>query len=968
MSQNLNSINKKTIISVSRNNPVALVVGAAGFFGSHLADKLLDKGIQVIGVDNLSGGRKDNLNEAVRFKNFHFLLQDAGDLNLELARLDYVFIVGGKDWDLANLLNLVKMHKAKCLFVSTIDLYDEEAAREFEWYKRSEIKIARYAAENNLNARVLRLGAVYGSRMSFNQKDPIVKLIQSSINNQLQKDTSLEFSTRALYILDAVDLMIKAMLSGETAQKIFDGVLPTPIKVSEIKQILLDPVWYEQKGYHLQELPLWSTPNLLRTIKILNWEPKLNLVSHLKKTLSYFKDHEIKVPKLEDRNWELETGNTQWKEEKKEALEGLKKQEKKEQVKDKGGRRVRFNFSWGRVLGLGIIVLILYALVFPVVEIGWGVLTFRFQLSQALNNLGKGEFPKSLQNLDSAKKGVMGAKSVFDVLDPIRKTGQFSSFFDLGDNLYSLSMLSLSSAENTVLGTKSLYEGILAVTGETNESPKDYFSKAQLQLSSANEDVLKAQLLISDSDFTSSLPKILLPKVESLKGKLSLYSDLVEKGRASAILLPEIVAIDGVKSYLILLQNNNELRPTGGFIGSYAQISFEGGKLKKIDVNDIYAIDGQLNLHVEPPKEIKEDLGQNSWYLRDSNWEADFPTSARQAEWFFTKETGQRVSGVVALDIASMEKLLEAVGPLDLPDYSEKITPDNLFEKSITHAENSFFAGSQAKKNFLSALTNGLFNKIFFLPKPNWPGIVKALGDSLESKHMSIFLDDPKLFSYLISQNWAGVLPRQSSGESEKFEDFLAPVEANLGANKSNYYLDRSYNLETVIGKEGDVKHRLKINYVNKSPSNTWPAGVYKNRMRIYLPFGAKLTRVLWGETNITKDVSAFVDYGRSGFSMLLQLEARETKALIIDYEVLGNINFTKEIGVYKLNVVKQAGTLQDPFVWRLTYPLNYKPWDYFPPEKKPTVSSQNQNLSPQEQTIQTDLSKDRSFEVRFKK
>lgn len=959
MAETENNIIKKTSIIVSRNTPVALVVGAAGFLGSHLTDKLLDKGIQVIGVDNLSAGSKDNLSEAVKFKNFHFLLQDAQDLDLELARLDYAFIVGGKNWDVDHLLGLVKNQKAKCLFVSTIDLYDEESGKELEWFKNTEIKIAKYASGHNLNARVLRLGAVYGPRMNFRLKDPIVKLIQSSINNQLQKDVSLEFSTRALYILDACDLMIKAMLSGETAQKIFDGVLPAPIKVSEIKQILLDPVWYEQRGYNLQELPPWPTPNLLKTIRILNWKPKINIVNHLKKTISYFKDHEIKVPELEDGRLKMEKGNEkEWKEGKREELEGLKKEERKEPVKEsKGGRRIRFNFSRGRVLTFGVIALILYALVLPAVEIGWGVITFRFQLVQALNNLGKGEFSESLKNLASAKKGVMGAKSVFDILNPIRKTNQFNNFFDPGDNLYSLSVMSLDSAENTVLGTKSLYNGILAVTGESNESAKDYFSKARLQLNEANEDLLKAQLLMSDQNFISSVPKILLPAVQSLKGKLASYSDLVEKGRDTAILLPEIIAIDGAKSYLILLQNNNELRPTGGFIGSYAQISFEGGKLKKIDVNDIYAIDGALNIHVEPPKEIKEDLGQKDWFLRDSNWEPDFPTSAKEAEWFFTKETGQKVLGVVALDIAAMEKLLEAVGPLDLPDYNEKITADNLFEKSITHAENSFFAGSQAKKNFLSALTNGLFNKIFFLPKPNWPGIVKALGDALESKQMSIFLDNPKLFSYLISQNWAGVLPRQNNEKSSKFEDFLAPVEANLGANKSNYYLDRSYNLETVIGKEGDVKHRLKVNYVNRSPSNTWPAGVYKNRMRIYLPFGAKLTRVLWGETNITKDVSSFVDYGRSGFSLLLQLEPKETKALILDYEVPGNIKFAKGIGVYKLNVVKQAGTLQDPFVWRLTYPLNYQ-----------IISSQNQNLSPQEQIIQTDLSKDRSFEVLFKK
>ncbi len=950
------SINKKTFISISRNQPVALVVGAAGFLGSNLVDKLLDKGISVIGVDNLSTGEKSNLEEAAKSKNFHLLIEDAQNIGLGIPRLDYVFIVAGENWDLSNVLSLTFEKGSKCLLVSTIELYDEEKEGEYKWFKKAEAHLARYSKEHNLNARVLRIGAVFGPRMHFRWKDPIIKLIQNALNKQLQKVSEMEFSTRALYVSDAVDLAIKALVSGATAQKIFDGVLPTPIKVAEIKQILLDPVWYEVRRFTPTELPPWPTPNLFKTIKILNWHPKTNIVVELKKTLSFFKDHEIRVPKVEGGH---RVEGRVWKEEKKEALADLKKEEAgfptegSSEIKKKRG----FKFPRRGFLTLVIALLVFYAVFFPFFAIGWGVLTFKYQLSSALSNLGQGNFGASLNNLETARGGVKEAKSIFDSIEPLRKTGIFNSFFELGDNLYSLSSLSLDSAQDSVLGIQSLYKGVLAVTGESNESPKDYFLQAQTQLSKASEDVVRANLLLSDQTFINSLPLLLRSNVASLKDKLSSYANLVEKGRASSILLPEIVALDGAKSYLVLLQNNNELRPTGGFIGSFARISFEGGKLKKIDVNDIYAIDGQLSLHVEPPKEIKEDLGQKDWYLRDSNWEPDFPTSAKQAEWFFNKETGQRVFGVVALDLAAMEKLLQALGPLDLADYNEKITPDNLFERSIAHAESSFFAGSQAKKNFLSALTSALFNKIFFLPKTNWPGIVKAMGDSLEEKHMSIFLDDPKLFSYLIAQNWAGVLPRESHNQDSVFEDFLAPVEANLGANKSNYYLDRSYNLETVIGKDGNIRHRLKITYVNKSPSDTWPAGKYKNRFRIYFPFGAKLTRVLWGETNITKDTSAFVDFGRTAFSMLLELSPKETKSLTLDYEIPGKIQFVGYTGVYKLNVVKQAGTLKDPFIWQLTYPLNYK-----------ITSNKDQSLTPQEQVIQTDLSQDRSFEVVFKK
>ena len=448
---------------------------------------------------------------------------------------------------------------------------------------------------------------------------------------------------------------------------------------------------------------------------------------------------------------------------------------------------------------------------------------------------------------------------------------------------------------------------------------------------------------------------MLKPRVDSLSGKLEIYAGLVKKAQALSVILPNIVALGGSKNYLVLLQNNMELRPTGGFIGSFAKVSFEKGKLKKLEVNDIYAIDGQLPIHVEPPKEIKDDLGQKDWFLRDSNWEPDFPTSARQAEWFYTKETGERVEGVVAIDISAMEKLLSVTGALDLTDYSEKITAENLFEKAITYAETGFFPGSQAKKSFLTALTHELFNKIFFLPGNNWPGIVSSLGQALDEKHISIYLDDPKLFSYLVSTNFTHAMPRVSN--QNQSQDFLSLVEANLGANKANFYLDRNYRLETVIGRDGEIKHRLRINYTNRSPSEAFPAGKYKNRMRVYLPFGSKLTRALWGESDITKDVSGFVDYGRSGFSFLLELSPKEQKTLVLDYEVPVKLDFENGKTFYRLDIVKQLGILKDPLQWTITYPISYR-----------VVSNQTKVVGPQEQTIQTDLSKDRSFEVQFSK
>ncbi|MEK7616541.1 MAG: DUF4012 domain-containing protein [Patescibacteria group bacterium] len=919
------NINKKTRILLSRNTPAALVVGAAGFLGSNLIEALLEKGLQVVGLDNFSTGKKENLGKAVKDKKFHFLNENAEKLDLNLERLDYIFIVCGKDWNINGVLNLFLERQARCLFVSWINLYDKRDEEGFKWFKDAEVHLAKFAHAHNLNARILRLGPVFGPGMHFETPDPAIRLIWAQLLGEIQKEEALEFSSRALYVQDAVDLMIKSIFAGSTAQKIFDGVLPTPIKVSEIKQVLLDPVWYDQKGFSPSELPPWPTPNLEKTMKFLNWKPKAKLVGSLRQTLSYFRDNEVEIPQTKRYdNWEYE---------KKEELEKFKEQseskvEEASKVVKKEPSSPKFRIRIPNLYLLFATAIIVLGIVYPIFALGWGFVTFRFELQKASDSLAKGDFNESLASLARVKVGIDEAENIINSLELLRRTNLVNEEFDRADQILNLASSLVSSIQSAAAGTGFLYQGLRAVTGETKEEPFDFFASAQVELGFADDSLSTVAARINKDE-------IKIPVLGDFVGD---FSSVVKKAHVASIILPKIIVSD--KSYLILLQDNMELRPTGGLISSYGLISFEKGKLKKLKFGDIDEVDSQLKIHVEPPKEIKEDLGQKDWYLRDSNFEPDFPQSAKQAEWFFNQETGTAVAGVITLDIKALDNLSAVLGPAE-----------NIFEKALVHNE----------KGFLTKLTAQIFNKLFFLPNQNWAGIVNALGKSLETKHVSIFLDDPKLFSYLISQGWNGVLPRAKEAESGEFQDFLAPVEANMGANKANYYLDRSYNLETVIGKDGEVKHHLKINYTNKSPSYTHPAGKYKNRLRIYFPLGTKLTKVLWGEANITKDAYAYVDSGKSVYSFVLELAPKQQKAFILDYEVPGKFEFKEGKVVYRLDAIKQAGTLSDPLNWKITYPINYQIVSGSP-------SADGQKIGPQEQTIQTDLSKDRSFEVVFTK
>lgn len=968
------SIEKNSIL-LARNTPVALVVGVAGFIGSFLAEGLIKKRIQVVGVDNFSTGKKENLDELVKDKHFHLINENAQEIDIEVDRLDYIFITAGTNWNLTKILNLAKKYHSKLIFISSIELYDRNVD-DFRWYKDSESLIAKFAADNKINTRILRLAAVYGPRMTFTSKDPLVRLIKAALTDQIQKETTvLEFSSRAIFIDDGVSLIIKSVLSGSTAMKIFDGAQLVPIKASEAKQILMDPNWYANKGFDVSDLPPWPTPNLEKTIKFLSWEPKKQVVKTFKETIDYFKDNNIKVsedkeeekvapffqqPKIklyvdeEDsslRNSLLADSDTSKRDHEKPANE---ERATSKRVDEKTSNKKRLPGFWTIV----ILVIIGYGLIWPIGVMGWSVYTIRNNFNQVGESLNKGDFKQGLKDINNTQASIKSIDELINLFDFTKNVGFLNSGFQTTSEVLEFASELAEASEHAIKGADSLYQGLKAITGESTVESAPLLKQAEEEFAKADVQLSKLQALTKRDNLKAKLPVFLHSDFAKLQEKLKFYTSLVENGRVAATILPEITATGGKKSYLVLLQNNNELRPTGGFIGSFARVDFEGGKLKKIDVNDIYNIDGLLNIPVAPPKEIKEDLGQQNWFLRDSNWEPDFPTSARQAEWFYTKETGLRVDGVIALDLSAIEDLLSVSGSMDLSDYNETITADNIFERATTHAEQGFFPGSQGKKNFITALSNELFNKLFFAPNQNWPAIVGSLGRSLEQKHLMIYLDNQKLFSYVVSQGWAGALPRPAQQAKEGVtEDFLAVVEANLGANKSNYYLDRNYHLNTVISKEGEINHRLKINYTNHSPSGAWPGGVYKNRMRIYLPFGSKLNRALINDVDVTQQVSPFADYGRAGYSMLVEVAPKQEKTVVLDYQIGSKLSFLDNQAQYNLNVVKQAGLLQDPFEWELIYPINYK-----------IENNEGKNNSPQELIISTDLSTDRIFEVTFKK
>lgn len=396
----------------------------------------------------------------------------------------------------------------------------------------------------------------------------------------------------------------------------------------------------------------------------------------------------------------------------------------------------------------------------------------------------------------------------------------------------------------------------------------------------------------------------IIGRIEAIAGRILRG----ERQRTIGIpILSKLVAEGEHKEYLVLLQNNMELRPTGGFLGSYARVSFTDGYLDNVKVEDIYVPDGQLPGYVEPPAPIKRYLNSNGWLLRDSNWDPDFSQAAPIMEWFFEQGKEPEADGVVAVNLFVAQDLMRAVGPVYLADYQETVTAENLFAKAEAHSEVSFFPGSTQKRDFLSLVAKQLMEKIKAADWRTQIKVVRAIRDSLRRKHILVWVKDNQITQVVRRFNWDGKLGAGGG-------DYLMLVEANLGVNKTNCCLERRINHEVTLMETGELQEKLTINYKNNNPVKPEPpkfwGGGYKNYLRIYLPKAAQLGSVKINQTllQLTEVNQEMVnDFLVVGF--LVEVGGGETGEVTVSY-----YQPVKDAKVYRLKVQKQSGTSDDPY------------------------------------------------------
>ena len=374
--------------------------------------------------------------------------------------------------------------------------------------------------------------------------------------------------------------------------------------------------------------------------------------------------------------------------------------------------------------------------------------------------------------------------------------------------------------------------------------------------------------------------------------------------------IPEILAQDGEKTYLVLFQNNMQLRPTGGFIGSLALVTFRQGNLFNIRVLDVYSVDSRLKGKVEPPEAIKNYLGEDNWFLRDSNWDSDFPTSAAQAEWFLEKELDEPVDGVIGLDLEFVRQALKEIGPLYLADFGQEINFQNLYE--VTQY--------WGKKDFSAALLKTFLTELAEVSPEKYFPLFRGFYQNLEEKHAQIFLHNQKAQRAIADLGWEGSVSQPACG-GNCFADFFGMVEANIGRNEANYFITRSATLTTTF-ENGLVKKKLSVFLKNKANPALGTPAKYKTYFRVMVPQEADFGEVMVTSAGKYKRLAPEIKQlkGRKEAGVLVEIGPGQSKSITFLWEMKFSASFSQP-GEYLFFWRKQAGTDRDPIVMEFGFP-----------------------------------------------
>ena len=306
----------------------------------------------------------------------------------------------------------------------------------------------------------------------------------------------------------------------------------------------------------------------------------------------------------------------------------------------------------------------------------------------------------------------------------------------------------------------------------------------------------------------------LSPRLRSWLERYDEAAPLAQNGLAVLEAAPQLLGADRPRTYLILFQNEDELRATGGFISAAGRLTIDAGKIISLTVEDSYAVDDFTTPYPDPPAPLNDYMGSDLWVFRDSNWSPDFPAAARQAISLYTQTRPGTIDGVIALNQQVVGALIDALGPLTIDGQTianAQGMQDYMRKAWEPSSQTSVAEWVTQRKNFIGRAMPLLLDRLLTGQAVNWPVLGQGLNRVLQSRDLLILLNDPRANQPLHTAQLDGALRAAGS-------DYLLVVDSNMGFNKASAAMQQAMHYTVTLNTSSAPQAELTIAYTNTNP------------------------------------------------------------------------------------------------------------------------------------------------------
>ncbi len=369
----------------------------------------------------------------------------------------------------------------------------------------------------------------------------------------------------------------------------------------------------------------------------------------------------------------------------------------------------------------------------------------------------------------------------------------------------------------------------------------------------------------ADTELAAALPPDAAARIVGTNAYLAMKSELAGAGSFLGDLIPWLSS-PRPRHLLIMFQNPSELRPAGGFLGSYADLVIASGSVERADIHDIAGVDASFAPKIVPPEPLQ--IAVSRFRPADANWFFDFPTSASETIKFFDESglyanSSTSFDGAIAVSPKVVSDILSVTGPVAAGHPTTTFTAENFLAKTQEYVQEGQASSATYPKQVLRDLAQAIFTKLSALDDAGKQELFAMLLDWVAKKDVMAYFTDPGLESFAELYGAGGdvyALPHRFNG------DYLAVVDANAGGGKSDTYVSSTVSYTAEIGAGGTLTAEVAVSRADHAGQGTywWNRVPNRDYLQVFVAPGAVLQNAEGGEA---VRITPPLNYARAGYS-----------------------------------------------------------------------------------------------------